>query len=68
MLEKRFTTEDTWGVFLTFVADDDQKQRFLQNIETIVLKVGTPRLPNDRRQEGGLEYFTFVEGKLEYGD
>ncbi len=68
VLEKRFTTEDTWGVFLTFVADDDQKQRFLQNIETIVLKVGTPRLPNDRRQEGGLEFFTFVEGKLEYDD
>jgi hypothetical protein len=68
VLEKRFTTEDTWGVFLTFVADTDQKQRFLQNIETIVLKVGTPRSPNDRRQEGGLEYFTFVEGKLEYDD
>jgi hypothetical protein len=67
-LDKRFTTEDTWGVFLTFVADADRKQRFLQNIETIVLKIGTPRSPNDRKQEGGLELFTFVEGKLYYDD
>jgi hypothetical protein len=68
VLDKRFTTEDAWGIFLTFFADTDQKQRFLQNIETIVLKIGTPRSPNDRKQEGGLELFTFVEGKLDYDD
>jgi hypothetical protein len=68
ILDKRFTTEDTWGVFLTFFAKADQENRFVQNIESIVLKVGTPRSPNDRRQVDGFEYLTFVEGKLEYGD
>jgi len=67
-LDKPFTTEDTWGVFLTFSAGPGQKHRFLQDIETIVLKIGAPVSPNDRQQVARMESFTFVEGKLEYGD
>ena len=67
-LDKHFTTEDTWGVFLTFVADPDQKPRFLQDIENIVMKTGVPGAPGDRMNDRRTENFTFVEGKLEYGD
>jgi hypothetical protein len=67
-LDKRFTTEDTWGVFLSFVADPDQKPRFFQDIETIVLTTGVASGPGDRLQETRIESFTFVEGKLEYSD
>ena len=66
LMDRRFTTEDTWGVFLTFFADEDRKHRFLQDIESVVLKIGTPRSPNDRTQDAGQEIFTFVEGKLDY--
>ncbi len=67
-LDKHFTTEDTWGVFLTFTADPDQKPRFLQGIENIVMKTGVSSAPSDRLNVTSLESFTFVEGKLEYGD
>jgi hypothetical protein len=65
-LDKHFTTEDTWGVFLSFVADPEQKPRFLEDIETIILTTGVTPGPADRLQETSIESFTFVEGKLEY--
>jgi hypothetical protein len=67
-LDKHFTTEDTWGVFLTFTADPDQKPRFLQEVENIVMTSGVNGSPGDRLKETRIEHFTFVEGKLEYGD
>ena len=67
-LDKHFTTEDTWGVFLSFVADPDQKPRFLEDIETIILTTDVSPGPGNRLQETRIERFTFVEGKLEYGD
>jgi hypothetical protein len=67
-LDKHFTTEDTWGVFLTFAADSDQKPRFLQDIENIIMITGVPGGPSDRVKQTRVEKFTFVEGKLEYGD
>jgi hypothetical protein len=67
-LDKHFTTEDTWGVFLSFEADPAQKYQFLQDIETIVLTTGVTPGPSDRLQEARIESFTFVEGKLEYDD
>ena len=65
-LDKHYTTEDTWGVFLSFVADPDQKPQFLEEIESIILTTGVSPGPGDRLQETRIETFTFVEGKLEY--
>jgi hypothetical protein len=66
-LDKYFTTEDAWGVFLTFVAVPGMQKRFLQDIETIALNIGFPSAPSDRQAGGGsMEKFMFVEGKLEY--
>ena len=65
-LVKHFTTEDTWGVFLTFAADPDQKPRLLKDIESIVMKTGVSGSPGDRLKENRTESFTFVEGQLEY--
>ena len=67
-LDKQFTTEDTWGVFLTFSVVSDQRQRFLKDIETIVLKIAIPAAPSDRVQGTQIEDYIFVEGKLEYDD
>ena len=65
-LDKQFTTEDTWGVFLSFSNFSDQKQRFLKDIESIDLKIVLPAAPSDRTQTTQMETHTFVEGKLEY--
>ena len=67
-LDKHFTTQDTWGVFLTFSANPDQKRRFLQDVENIVMITGVNGGPGDRLEDTRVERFTFVEGKLEYGD
>ena len=67
-LDKHFTTEDTWGVFLTFTADPDQNSGLLQDIDNIIMITGVTGSPSDRLKETRVESFTFVKGKLEYGD
>ena len=67
-LDKHFTTEDTWGVFLTFAADPDKKPGRLQDIDNIIMITGVSGSPSDRLKETRVESFTFVKGKLEYGD
>ena len=67
-LDKNFTTEDTWGVILTFRASPDQKPGVLQDIKNIFMLTGVSSGPGDRVNETRLESFTFVKGKLEYGD
>jgi len=67
-LDKQFTTEDTWGVFLTFSVVAGQRPQFLKDIETIDLKMVIAVAPSDRTQGTQIETYTFVEGKLEYDD
>ena len=60
--------EDSWGAFLTFVANSNKNKKhgFLQDFETIVLKIGGPSSPNDKQEVSRTVYYKFVEGKLEY--
>jgi len=65
-LDKRFTTEDPWGAFLTFVASSNKENRFLQDVEKIVLKIGADISPGDRHKITRTAHHTFVQEDLEY--
>jgi hypothetical protein len=47
-LNEQFLTEDVWGAHLTFDASDPQTQKFLQDIEKVVLSVAPTKAPPDR--------------------
>lgn len=47
-LNPQFLSEDVWGAHVAFEASAPQTQKFLEDIENIVLSVGTPRVPRDR--------------------
>jgi hypothetical protein len=47
-LNEQFSTEDIWGLHLTFEASDPQTHKFLQDIEKVVLSVTPTKAPHDR--------------------
>jgi hypothetical protein len=79
-LNDQFVTEDVWGVHLTFDASDPQTQKFLQDIEKVVLSETPTKKPHDResidpddrliKSSSSLLYdqakrdFTFVPGTI----
>ena len=65
-LFEKFITEDLWGAQLTFKSSDNKNQRFIREIESIKLLMTAMPAANDRREEHFSEYYTFVEGKLDY--
>ena len=65
-LLKKFTTEDLWGAQLTFKATGKKNRRFIHKIENVRLHLNDMPTANDRRGEQFWEYYTFVEGKLNY--
>ena len=65
LLEK-FTTEDLWGVQLTFKASGKKNRRLIQEMNSVRLQVTVLPSANERRDEQFWEYYTFVKGKLDY--
>ena len=65
-LKNRLSTEDLWGAQLTFEVNAQKNQRFIKGIESIQLTIESPRGHQDKREEQTSEYFTFIEGKLDY--
>jgi len=65
LLEK-FTTEDLWGVSLTFGASGKKNGHFIRDAKSIKLELTRPGKAGDRREEPIVEQFMFVRGKLEY--
>jgi hypothetical protein len=81
-LNHQFLTEDAWGAHLTFEASTPQRQKFLQDIEKVVLSVAPTKsqhdeesiTPEDRliKRSSGLSNdqaarnYTFVPGTIDW--
>jgi hypothetical protein len=81
-LNDQSLTEDVWGAYLTFEASAPQRQKFLQDIEKVVLSVAPAKAPHDResiapedkliKRSSGLLYdqtardYTFVPGTIDW--
>lgn len=64
--QKALLTEDMWGAHLTFSAIQDKNVRSLQDIETIVLSVGSTSGPSDRLNNQPVRNYTFVPGRVDW--
>jgi len=63
--QEQYNTQDLWGVYLTFEAlNDDEKHRFLEDVETIVLKVSDQAADRKRDTGPAVLYYKFVAGEL----
>ena len=59
-------TEDVWGAHLIFSKSGRKGNKFLQDIEKIVLSVGPARGPNERGSNQPVIDYTFVPGKIKW--
>jgi hypothetical protein len=81
-LKDQFVTEDIWGAHITFGASTPQAQKFLEDIEKVVLSVAPTKAPHDResiapenkliKRSSGLlndqtaRDYTFVPGTIDW--
>jgi hypothetical protein len=81
-LNHQSLTQDVWGAHLTFEASAPQTQKFLQDIEKVVLSVAPTKVPPDResiapedkliKRSGGIlnnqtaRDYTFVPGTIDW--
>ena len=65
-LHNKLSTEDLWGAQLTFEVNAEKQHQFIGEIETIQLIVETPMGHVENSEEQPVEYFKFIEGKLDY--
>lgn len=65
-LSKKYTTEDLWGVQLTFEASPQNKHRFIDEATKLSLEVGIPRTASDKRSDQHIDTYTFFLGKLDF--
>lgn len=64
-LSKKFTTEDLWGVQLTFDASNEKEHRFIDETTKLILQVGVPVTASDKRGDQELDTYKFSKGKLD---
>ena len=55
-----------WGVHLTFRASGSKEEKFLQDIEKIVLTIGPESGPSESLSEQPVKYYIFVPGTIEW--
>jgi hypothetical protein len=60
-LSKKFTTEDLWGVQLTFDASNEKEHRFIDETTKLILQVGVPATASDKRGDQELDTYKFSE-------
>lgn len=65
-LHNKLSTEDLWGAQLTFEVNAEKQHQFIEEIETIQLIVESPMGHVENSEEQPVEYFQFIEGKLDY--
>ena len=65
-LHNKLSTEDLWGAQLTFEVNAEKQHQFIGEIETIQLMVESPMGHVENSEEQPVEYFQFIEGKLDY--
>ena len=64
--EMDLLTEDMWGVHLTFRASSRKEKNFLEDIEKLVLTIGSERGPSESFSEQPAKNYTFVPGRIEW--
>ncbi|MEJ2220096.1 MAG: M48 family metalloprotease [Desulfobacterales bacterium] len=64
--EMDLLTEDIWGAHLTFSASSRKEKNFLQDIEKIVLIIGSDGGPSAGRSEQPKKRYIFVPGTIQW--
>jgi hypothetical protein len=64
--EMDLLTEDMWGAHLTFSASNGKEKKLLQDIEKIVLTIGSDRGPSGKLSEQPAKNYIFVPGTIEW--
>ena len=64
-LLKKFTTEDMWGARLTFEAENEKPDRFLEEVEDLKVVIVESQGTADKGNDPRVENFVFVKGGLD---
>jgi hypothetical protein len=65
-LNDNLSTEDMWGVHLTFDASAGGNPIFLENIQSVSLQVSARSATNDRQTESQFDTFEFTKGEIKF--